>query len=560
MGIGLVGTVCPISISSGNKRKQNPNQVKLSVFLRSGKYVCRNQYIPEPNMNTRFFLIICFLLVGFALPSTAQKRKPAPVAVLPKLPEFLLTQTEVATHLRFLASDELQGRRTGETGNRVAARYIAEQFRALGLQTPPNQADYLQPVLLQAVKPASFGIMRVGTDSLLVGNQFVVMAGGKTNQISETVYVGYGLTDDEYKNQDVRGKIVVTQVGSAEAKSPRQLLEAMQTKRNLATSKGAVGVVELVTGASLPWGSIRQYFGRETLSLAPATSATTTTPQTPLLHLWADNSKNQLASLKESGKTLSINTSGQIITTVASANVAGMIEGTDPILKKEYVLLTAHFDHVGMGKNGGPNITETDSIFNGARDNAMGTVALLSAAKSLMAQRPKRSVMVVAFTGEEVGLLGSRYYAEHPLVPLKQTIFNLNNDGAGYTDTTLVAVIGLERTGAKAEIEAGIKAAGLTVFAEPAPEQGLFDRSDNVSLAAKGVPAPTFSPGFKAFDEVLFKNYHQVSDQAETVDTAYLLRFCQAFGHTARLIANRVGRPQWSVGDKYEAVGKALYK
>ncbi len=508
-------------------------------------------------MNIRLVLLTSLLVASLTLPSVAQRRKND----LPKLPEFTLTRTEVATHLRFLASDELQGRRTGEPGNRAAARYIAEQFRALGLQTPPNQTDYLQPVLLQAVKPASFGILTVGTDSLLVGNAFVVMSGGKANLTSETVYVGYGLTDADYKNQDVRGKIAVTQVGSAEAKSPRQLIEAMQTKRSLAVSKGAVGVIELVTGASLPWGSIRQYFGRETLSLAPpASSTTTTTLQTPLLHLWADNGKNQLAGLKEAGKTVTINTSGQVVLPVSSANVAGLIEGTDPVLKNEYVLLTAHFDHVGTGKNGGPNTTDADSIFNGARDNGMGTVALLSAAKALMAQRPKRSVLVLAFTGEEVGLLGSRYYAEHPLVPLKQTIFDLNNDGAGYTDTTLVSVIGLERTGARAEIEAGAKAAGLTVFAEPAPEQGLFDRSDNVSLAAKGVPAPTFSPGFKTFDETLFKNYHQVSDQAETVDMGYLLRFCQAFSHTARLIANRTTRPQWSANDKYEAAGKALYK
>ena len=147
----------------------------------------------------------------------------------------------------------------------------------------------------------------------------------------------------------------------------------------------------------------------------------------------------------------------------------------------------------------------SDSIFNGARDNAMGVTAILEAAKALSQQRPNRSVLVLAFTGEEIGLLGSKYYAEHPLVPLKQTIFDLDTDGAGYSDTTIVSVIGLERTGAKAEIEAGAKAFGLGVFAEPAPEQGLFDRSDNVNFAIKGVPAPDFSPGFKAFDQEIAK-------------------------------------------------------
>ena len=146
------------------------------------------------------------------------------------------------------------------------------------------------------------------------------------------------------------------------------------------------------------------------------------------------------------------------------------------------------------------------------------------------------------------------------MVPLKQTIFNLNTDGAGYNDTTIVSVIGLERTGAKAEIEAGAKAAGLGVFGEPAPEQGLFDRSDNVSFAAKGIPAPTFSPGFKTFDEAIGKYYHQAIDNPESLDFGYVHKFCQAYAHTARLIADRPTRPQWSVGDKYEAAGKTLYE
>lgn len=156
-------------------------------------------------------------------------------------------------------------------------------------------------------------------------------------------------------------------------------------------------------------------------------------------------------------------------------------------------------------------------------------------------------------------MLGSKYYAEHPLVPLKQTIFDLNTDGAGYSDTTIISVIGLERTGAKNEIEAGAKAAGLGVFAEPAPEQGLFDRSDNVNFAIKGIPAPDISPGLRTFDETIAKYYHQAIDNPESLDYNYMLKFCKAYAYTARLIADRPTRPQWSAGDKYEAAGKALY-
>ena len=249
--------------------------------------------------------------------------------------------------------------------------------------------------------------------------------------------------------------------------------------------------------------------------------------QPAIVHIWADNGKNQLGALK-SGQSITIQTPGQPEQRVNAVNVAGIIEGSDPTLKNEYVILSAHFDHLGTIRRQQNTATE-DTIYNGARDNAMGVTGLLAAAKALAQQPPKRSVLILALTGEEVGLLGSRYYAEHPLVPLKQTVFDLNIDGAGYNDTTILSVIGLERTGAKSEIEAAAKAAGLGVFAEPAPEQGLFDRSDNVAFAAKGIPAPTFSPGFKTFDEAIGKYYHQTIDNPESLDFDYLKRFCQAY-------------------------------
>ncbi|MGA0556308.1 M28 family peptidase [Larkinella sp. VNQ87] len=472
-----------------------------------------------------------------------------------KLPESKLSRAEVEAQLRFLAADELQGRRTGEPGNWVAARYIAEQFRALGLKPAAGQTDYFQRIPFLQAKPATYGSLRLGSDSLQLGSQFVVISGKPTDLKTETVYAGYGLTDgaDGYNGRDVRGKVVVAQVGSPEATTNRALLTASEQKRKLAADKGAVGLIELYTSGTYPWPIVTRAFQGEQLALASSTELPT------LLHLWVDNGKNQLATLKESSQPVSIRTSGRVQRIVEAANVVGVIEGTDPKLKNEYVLLSAHFDHVGVGKQGGQLYTASDSIFNGARDNAFGTVALLASAKALQAQRPKRSILVVALTGEEIGLLGSRYYAEHPLIPLNQTVFNLNSDGAGYNDTTLVSVIGLNRTGAKAEIEAASKAFGLSVFADPAPEQNLFDRSDNVNFAAKGVPAPTFSAGFKTFDADLFKYYHQAADNPDTINFGYLLKFCQAFSYAARLIADKQNRPQWVAGDKYEAAAKALY-
>jgi hypothetical protein len=480
-------------------------------------------------------------------------RSKTPLAA--KLPEFSISRAEVESHTRFLASDELMGRRTGEPGNQIAARYIAEQFRQLGLKTPPGQTDYFQQIGLEKVKAASSATLILGKDTLRLGKELVVMAGGSTNVSGEVVYVGYGLTDGEdgYKGRDVKGRILVAQGGSPDAKGPGEIFRASAEKRKLATSKGAAALIELYS-ESIPWGFVNQYFSREQVSI-PATEA----GSTPIAHAWVNNANNQYKQLKEAGQTVVFQTSGRPRALVSSANVAGIIEGTDPKLKSEYVVLSAHFDHVGVGKQGGSAYQPSDSIFNGARDNAFGTVSILEAAKTLSQQRPKRSILVLALTGEEVGLLGSRYYAEHPLVPLKQTIFDLNTDGAGYNDTTIISVIGLERTGAKNEIEIAAKTFGLGVFAEPAPEQGLFDRSDNVNFAVKGVPAPTFSAGFKAFDESIGKYYHQAIDNPESLDFNYVQKFCQAFAYAARLIADRPIRPQWSAGDKYEAAGKALY-
>ncbi|MEZ0487726.1 M28 family peptidase [Fibrella aquatica] len=491
---------------------------------------------------------------GLAQQTKAGKRAVSSITASVAQPEAQLTRAELENHLRFIASDELQGRKTGSPGNMVAARYIAEQFRMIGLKPAAENNSYYQSVTLQRTQATAMGVIRFGADSLTVGKQFVVVSGGAVNQTAESVYVGYGLTADDYAGKNVQGKFVITQVGSAEAKSPRDLIGAMTVKRKMAAERGALGIIELFASPATPWAFANRYFNSEQISVPTAESA----GQSPMPHIWADNGKGQLAGLKDN-KAVTVYTSGRAAQPVMTVNVAGIVEGTDPTLKAEYILLTAHYDHIGTAKAGTGSVTAADTIYNGARDNGMGTVGLIAAAKTLMAQPPKRSVIIVALTGEEVGLLGSRYYAEHPLIPLKQTIFNFNIDGAGYNDTSLISVIGLERTGAKAEIEQAAATFGLSVFAEPAPEQGLFDRSDNVSFAAKGVPAPTLSEGFKAFDEELMKNYHQVSDNPETIDYDYLLKFCQSYALAARLIANRATRPFWIAGDKYEAAGKALY-
>lgn len=489
-------------------------------------------------------LLIVFL-TAISLSSIAQKVKD--------LPESKLEKSVLEKHLRIIASDAMMGRRTGEQGNNLAARYIAEQFRASGIKPTPDNDDYFQYFSLQNVAPAKTASLSWGGKTFENGAEALLIHGKENQEEGEAVFVGYG-EEKDFKEKDVKDKIVVAQFGIPNSQNPMEAFQASEGKRQLAEKLGAKALIELYH-LQLPWKSIVNYLNNTRMEMVSDEEA-----NAKLVHFWInDESKALLAKInKEDDKHISFETSGLIKSLVRTQNVVGMIEGVDAALKDEFIILSAHYDHVGTASHA-PGGTPEDSIFNGARDNGMGVVGLIAAAKALGEKPPSRSVLFIAFTGEEMGLLGSQYYSEHPLIPLNKCIFNLNIDGAGYNDTSLVSVIGLDRTGAKEEIEKGSEAFGLGVFGDPSPEQGLFDRSDNVNFAAKGIPAPTFSEGLKAFDAEIMKTYHQVTDEVDTMDFDYLLKFCQAYVYSARLIANKKERPQWEAGDKYEKAAKALY-
>lgn len=240
---------------------------------------------------------------------------------------------------------------------------------------------------------------------------------------------------------------------------------------------------------------------------------------------------------------------------VKSKNVIGLIEGSDPALRDEYVLLAAHYDHIGVG----PATAEGDSIYNGARDNAVGVATVMAAGKYFAEHPPKRSVIFAFWGAEELGLIGSGYFAENPVLPLDQIIYNLNIDGAGYNDTTKVTVVGLERTDAESIFDSSVQAFGLEAIPSPVPELGLFNRSDNVHFARKGVPAPTFSLGFTAFDEDIQYYYHQPTDESDTINFNYITDYARAYILSAQQIANAADAPFWSPGDEYEDEGIQLY-
>ncbi|WP_199539400.1 M20/M25/M40 family metallo-hydrolase [Dyadobacter luteus] len=508
-------------------------------------------------MNKLSPILLAAGLTLFSAPSFSQKKNTTP-------PEFSIKPSETEAHMRFLASDELMGRRTGEQGNYVAARYIAEQFRKLGVKPVASEnaasptKSYFQNVPFEKLGVNQSGEIVAEATTMKSGDDWILMTGGATDTTAALVYAGYGLENaakgwDDYKNLDVKNKIVLVQSGTPDVQTPSEIIASSTEKRKIAIEKGALAIIELFN-APMPWNMVNKYFTGEKIGLAPESAAGKTIP-----HAWVNGKDANLTRALRNVKEIHFKTSGRQTKLINSYNVVGFIEGSDPKLKDEYILLTAHYDHVGVGKQGGQPFTAEDSIFNGARDNAFGVVGLLTAAESFSKVPPKRSVLIVALTAEEVGLLGSQYYAAHPLLPLNKCIFNINSDGAGYNDTTIVAVMGLDRTGAKAEMEKAAKAFGLGIFADPSPEQGLFDRSDNVSFAKKGIPAPTFTPGFREFNGDIMKNYHQVSDNPETINFGYLQKFSQAYTYAARLIADMPKAPQWVAGDKYEEAAKKLY-
>jgi hypothetical protein len=250
--------------------------------------------------------------------------------------------------------------------------------------------------------------------------------------------------------------------------------------------------------------------------------------------------------------------SGSVAQDIRLRNVIAFIPGTDPTLRDQYIVLSSHYDHLGVTKH--PVIEEgkLDSIYNGARDNASGTTAVIDAARYFGKHPARRSVMFICFTAEEEGLIGSEWYAAHPLVPFNRTVYQLNIDNASYDDTALATLVGLHRTSEDSAIITACAAYGLRVNNDPTGGS-LFFESDNAPLALRGVPAPTYSMGMLAMDSTIFNRYHRLSDETGNMDMNYVVKWIRAYILASRTIANQPDQPRWTPGDPYEKTWKALY-
>ncbi len=494
--------------------------------------------------------ILALVAIAFTSCDTTQKATTPEVPQLPldqRLTSETVTRAAIESHIAYLASDEMAGRDTPSDELNIAARYLSTNLMRYGVKPVPGNDGYFQRVPMNQTVPATEGKITIGDEVLEINKDFVMLRGDNMDMTADMVFVNRGAEED-YADIEVSGKIAVALCGFEGQESPQQWFFAARDKRAIAEEKGAAALVEVYNNTQLPFNFLIQFLSQPRTSLDDGSG--TTFP-----HLWMSTSnETAVKAVQESTPSGGIMLAGYESNEILTYNVVGMIEGTDPALKDEYIIYSAHYDHVGIGRP-----VEGDSIYNGARDNAVGSTTVLLAAENIAKYPTRRSALLIFFTGEEKGLLGSSYYADNPLIPLDKVMYCFNSDNAGYNDTSRASIIGLTRTTAQPIIEKACTTFGLDAMEDAAPEQNLFDRSDNVNFAAKGVPAPTYSLGYTGFDDAINKYYHQPADDPQSLDYNYLEKFFKSYIYSARMIANHDTKLFWVEGDKYYDVGKELY-
>jgi hypothetical protein len=452
---------------------------------------------------------------------------------------------EAISSFTYLASDELMGRDPARPEIKLAYNHIGRQLEKFGTKPLPGANGYFQDIPFRLSSPPKSGKINIGTKEFTLGTSLLVLDGKSLSGTYELVDVGFGTAED-FAGKNLKGKIAVANVGAPNRLNPSDLFALGREKTKRAEAAGAIAIIEKFNVPSMPWQLANNFLNRSQLTLDQGSAS-------ELTYIWVEDLKNQLVG--DQLKTATIQVEGKSNVSIEGKNVMAWVEGTDPLLKNEYILLSAHYDHVGVGT---PD-AKGDSIYNGARDNAVGTVAVLNAAQYFAQNPPKRSVIFALWTAEEKGLMGSAYFANNPLIPLDKIVYNLNIDNAGYNDTSIVTVIGLGRTSADFLLEEAAAEFGVKAVADPSPEQGLYDRSDNVNFARKGIPAPTYSLGFSAFDDTIQQYYHKAADHTDSFDMEYAMTYWKSYILSAQKIANWNQKPVWKNGDKYEEASKQLY-
>jgi Zn-dependent M28 family amino/carboxypeptidase len=513
----------------------------------------------------------------------------------------LITEDVLRAHVRFLSSDLLEGRAPATRGDALAEAYIASQFEALGLK-PAGTEGYRQPFELLGVlgHPDVLTFAAQGrTLSVSVPTEAIASSGTASEDTrlagAEVVFVGYGIKAEEYawddfKGMDVRGKVLLVMNNDPSddpalfAGKTRLYYGRWTYKMEMAQRLGAAGVLIIHTTASAgyPWQVVQTSWSGEQFFLPSPDLG-------PTLRGWVTEEAckrlvalggKDLDALRASAELrgfrpvpLGVSLSTAFKSTVRrthSANVLGLLPGSDPARAQEWVVYTAHHDHLGMRANPKPG---EDAIYNGAVDDAGGVSQLLAVARAFasLPRPPARSILFAAVGAEEKGLLGSEYLVRHPPVPLGRLVLDINMDGFKIFGATRdVAVLGLGKTDLDGTLSALAQAQGRVLVADTFPDQGHFYRSDQFSFARAGVPALHYYSGVDAVgrpegwgraqhDAWVSTHYHQPSDElSPDWDLAGAVLDAKLYFALGEAVAVAKGRPSWVKGDEFEAAGKAV--
>ena len=501
----------------------------------------------------------------------------------------------VRADMAFLSDDLLEGRFPGTRGYSLAAKFMATEFAGIGLEPAGDQGSFYQQVPFRSMRVdasnSSVTLIRNGkTEALAFAEDYILRPDPGRNDVSveaPVVFVGFGVTApgqnyDDYKGVDAKGKIVAIVYGAPHFEPAiRAHYSSSEMKLQNAAAHGAVGVITIddpvleksypfskfvrdLVNPNLRWldknGRPNDYFpelkGGAFLSL----------PAAKKFFAGSGHSDEEIFAAAKAGKLFSfpLPFAAKLHTVthsenIHSPNIVARLEGSDPVLKNEFVVYTAHLDHLGIGQP-----VDGDKIYNGALDNASGCATILEIARafSQMNPRPKRSILFVAVTGEEEGLLGSDYFAHYPAVPEDSIVANVNVDEVAMLwPLRDVIAFGAEHSSLGEVVKAAADRMHLTVSPDPLPEEVVFIRSDQYSFVKQGIPAVMPSPGLTSGDPKIdpFKifmgweetRYHQPQDDMAQPGLdfnagAEFARFAFLCGY---LVAENPQRPTWNKND-----------
>ncbi len=476
-------------------------------------------------MRARVFLLVV-LFLNFTDPAYSQELK-----IAKKVRKILgkIKPDDLQAHIKYLADDRLKGRLPGTPGYQLAVDYVVNQFKAAGVEPAGEDNSYLQQVRLRKAftnKEATLALVNAtGTEEVLQNGKDFILYPHFENPIinvqASLVFVGYGisapeLNHDDYAGVDVKNKVVVIRRGAPKSFPSSVAASSMNLATILKTAldHGAIGVIIGTATAQ-----VRELKGVNAVRFPDGKMAPTgsyISDQIKLLSLFnrarfnqllqqANLDTTQLFASLQAGKPTSAPIPQVVKATytntyqdITSYNVIGKITGSDATLKNEYVVHTAHLDHLGISTP-----VKGDSIYNGAHDNASGVACLLQISKlyAQLKEKPKRSVLIALVTGEEMGLLGSSYLAMRPVVPANTIVANINTDMPTLIAPLLsVVALGAEHSSLSNQVQAAATFLNLSVETDPEPEQNRFVRSDQYSFVKQGIPALHIKYGNKTAD------------------------------------------------------------